>query len=172
MTLTLHIRTSGPQPVGNWWDCDSDSETDKLYMYQMWCWASDVVCSRIYAINSNSSIFDCKDLRQVQELTQRDAQTTFICTYTLMAAITLCWHRLHTYITYTPLRKRWCHCTWQLSYILHESWLLGVFRVYTTLKPRPSDVCSAYAPRLWLGLYALQTSSGLGSGCIYAEYTP
>ena len=27
-------------------------------------------------------------------------------------------------------------CLRQLAYILYESWLLGVFRIYTTLKPR------------------------------------
>ena len=75
------------------------------------------------------------------------------------------------YITYTPLGKKWRLCTRRLAYILHESWLFGVFRVYTTLKPQPSDVCSAHAPHFWLGAYALQMSSGLGSGSIYTEYT-
>ena len=60
---------------------------------------------------------------------------------------------LVVYIAYTPLCLK-CHlCTWRLAYILHESWLLGVFRVYMTLKPQPSEVCSAYAPRLWLGAW-------------------
>ena len=62
------------------------------------------------------------------------------------------------YIAYTPLGKKWRLCTRRLAYILHESWLFGVFRIYTTLKPRPSDVCSP-----------LQTSFGLGSGRIYVR---
>ena len=37
------------------------------------------------------------------------------------------------YIAYTPLCEKWCLCTRRLAYILHELWLLGVFRVYTTL---------------------------------------
>ena len=75
------------------------------------------------------------------------------------------------YIAYTPLGKKWRLCTRQLTYILPESWLHGVFRAYTTLKPRPSDVCSAYAPSRRRRAYALQTSSGLSLGRIYAEYT-
>ena len=35
-------------------------------------------------------------------------------------------------------------CRRRLAYILYESWLLGVFRIYTTLKPRSSEVCSAF----------------------------
>ena len=58
-------------------------------------------------------------------------------------------------------------CWRQLAYILYESWLLGVFRIYTTLKPRSSEVCSAYAPRLQLRAYALQTSSDLDSRVVY-----
>ena len=46
------------------------------------------------------------------------------------------------YITYTPLGKKWHLCTRRLAYILHELWLRGVFHVYTTLKPQPSDICS------------------------------
>ena len=54
--------------------------------------------------------------------------------YTLRVAITLCWRRLYISHIYTPLCKKWCLCTWRLAYILHESWLPGVFCVYTTLK--------------------------------------
>ena len=63
-------------------------------------------------------------------------------------------------------------CRRRLAYILYESWLLGVFRIYTTLKPRSSEVCSAYAPRLRLGAYALQTSSDLDSRVVYTRNTP
>ena len=63
-------------------------------------------------------------------------------------------------------------CWHQLVYILYESWLLGVFRIYTTLKPWSSDVCSAYAPRLRLGSFALQTSSDLDSQVLYTRNTP
>ena len=63
-------------------------------------------------------------------------------------------------------------CRRRLAYILYESWLLGVFRIYMTLKPRSSEVCSAYAPRLRLGAYALQTSSDLDSRVVYTRNTP
>ena len=81
------------------------------------------------------------------------------------------------YIFHIPPAK-WCICDiYHLRqhrengaisvYILYESWLLGVFHIYTTLKPRSSEVCSAYAPRLRLGAYALQTSDDLDSRVVY-----
>ena len=63
-------------------------------------------------------------------------------------------------------------CRRRLAYILYESWLLGVFRIYTTLKPWSSEVCSAYAPSRRRGAYALQTSSGLDSRVVYMQNTP
>ena len=63
-------------------------------------------------------------------------------------------------------------CRRRLAYILYESWLLGVFRIYTTLKPRSSEVCSAYAPSRRRGAYALQTSSDLDSRVVYTRNTP
>ena len=60
----------------------------------------------------------------------------------------------------------------RLAYISYESWLLGVFRIYTTLKPRSSEVCSAYAPSRRRGAYALQTSSDLDSRVVYTRNTP
>ena len=42
------------------------------------------------------------------------------------------------YVTHTLLCKKRHLCIWRLACILHGSWLLGVFRVYTALKPRPS----------------------------------
>ena len=35
-------------------------------------------------------------------------------------------------------------CRRRLAYILYESWLLGVFCIYTTLKPQSSEVCSTF----------------------------
>ena len=48
-------------------------------------------------------------------------------------------------------------CRRRLAYILYESWLLGVFRIYTTLKPRSMQ---------------LQTSSNLDSRVVYTGNTP
>ena len=63
-------------------------------------------------------------------------------------------------------------CLRRLAYILYESWLLGVFCIYTTLKPRSSEVCSAYAPSQRRGAYALQTSSDLDSRVVYTRNPP
>ena len=62
-------------------------------------------------------------------------------------------------------------CHRRLVYIIYESWLLDVFRVYMTLKPRSLEVCSGYAPRLRLVAYALQTSSDLDSGVVHMRNT-
>ena len=51
------------------------------------------------------------------------------------------------YIAYTPLAKKWCLCTRRLAYILHESWLFGVFRAYTWNTPRNHDLYITYT--LW-----------------------
>ena len=46
-----------------------------------------------------------------------------------------------------------------------------IFRIYTTLKPHSSEVCSTYAPCLRLGAYVLQTSSDPGSRVVYTWNT-
>ena len=48
-------------------------------------------------------------------------------------------------------------CRHRLAYILYESWLLGVFRIYTTFKPRSMQ---------------LQASSNLDSRVVYTRNTP
>ena len=75
----------------------------------------------------------------------------------------------HVFPSLVPVSSL-CRC--RLAYILYESWLLGVFRIYTTLKSRSSEVCSAYAARLRLGAYALQTFSDLDSRVVYMRNTP
>ena len=47
-----------------------------------------------------------------------------------------------------------------------------VYSAYIRPKLSPEDVCSAYALRLRLGAYALQTSEGRGFRVVYARNTP
>ena len=47
-------------------------------------------------------------------------------------------------IAYTPLAKKWRLCTRQLAYVLHDSWLFGVFRVYTWNTPCNHDLYITY----------------------------
>ena len=54
---------------------------------------------------------------------------------------------------------------------MNYAWLHGVFCVHMTLKPWSFEVCSAYAPHLWLRAYALRTSSDLNSQVIYTQNT-
>ena len=79
------------------------------------------------------------------------AQKGFICKITLQPRrasslklqLSSCMGDAMFFICYSPYQR-------QLTYniMLYESWLHGVFHIYstyTTLKPRSSEVCSAYA---------------------------
>ena len=67
------------------------------------------------------------------------------------------------FFIFTPCFYIYSLCQRQLAHILYESCLHGVFHVYTTLKPRSSEVCSAYV---------LQTFSDLNSRVVYTWKTP
>ena len=67
------------------------------------------------------------------------------------------------YEKYTPLDSKWRPRCNGSAYILYESWLSGVLRVYMTREPRSEEFCSVYAPSR---TYTLKHWQEIDSSCV------